>query len=307
MGNLQLKFQVELKFSFYFLFIYFIFFFFFLKWFVVLAFELWRTPLPLQFVWKSEYSNGRPRAASCASVEGGRDGDRHVGRPAQLWRPDWFLPGPLQRVLNKGAPERQEHCKLCQAMSVLLLHSLIVSFPNYLTFFLFSSIFFCVFFFFHFFFHSDKPLVTKLQSLMLSKSDFELLKVIGRGAFGEVSFSYFFVLSFFFSCSMQKAAFRSTLSAETSMEISTLWRSWTNGKCSGDKRLAILTLPRCFYSQDRTLLLSWIFSRLPCSRKSGRSSWMQTKSGSQTCIIAFKTTSTCIWWWNFIREAICWH
>ncbi len=33
-----------------------------------------------------------------------------------------------------------------------------------------------------------KPIVTKVRELRLKKNDFDIIKVIGRGAFGEVAF-----------------------------------------------------------------------------------------------------------------------
>lgn len=38
----------------------------------------------------------------------------------------------------------------------------------------------------HLFFSLVKPVATSVKSLRLTREDFEIIKVIGRGAFGEV-------------------------------------------------------------------------------------------------------------------------
>lgn len=45
-----------------------------------------------------------------------------------------------------------------------------------------------------FFLSSAKPFTSKVKQMRLHKEDFEILKVIGRGAFGEVTPYFYFTL-----------------------------------------------------------------------------------------------------------------
>ena len=42
-----------------------------------------------------------------------------------------------------------------------------------------------------------KPIAKRVKELRLSRDDFEMLNLIGKGAFGEVSFGNVFVTRFF--------------------------------------------------------------------------------------------------------------
>lgn len=71
-----------------------------------------------------------------------------------------------------------------------------------------------------------KPFTSKVKQMRLHKEDFEILKVIGRGAFGEVMHLLFFTLS----STMQQSI---TIQAENLQLGFPLFLFCTRNRCSG--------------------------------------------------------------------------